>query len=675
MSMSSRPAPGVARRRRVVVGAGALSVALVAASALGRGGGHASAPNSRPSSQASTPTTVGVTPTTLAGAAPVTVDVASSVAEAWHLPSTLSRAVALAVNGKLTVYGGLRGSKSTIGDVVSFDASTGAATPAGTLARPVHDAAGAVLGTRTVIFGGGAQTVYDTVQAIDGQTGSVIGHLPTPRADLVAVPDGGRVLIVGGYDGTIWLPAVLATTDGVSFTTVGNLPEPVRYPVAGVVGGKLYVIGGENPDKTDSRAVQELDLATGQGRVIGRLSDGLKEASGVVLNGQLLVMGGISADKPSDLIRRLDPTTGTVAPIGRLPMAVSDAAVAAIGERAYLVGGNTTRPVDSVLSVQMTTATAATLPPPSAGTVVFDGHLLIADRGNNRLLVVDQNKNILWQYPSATAPAPAQGFYFPDDAFFARGGTQIVTNEEEQHTILVLSYPDGKLVSSYGHPDQPGSAPGYLNQPDDAFLLKNGQMIVADAKNCRITEINADMTFLRQIGTTGRCHTHNPPTGLAYPNGDTPLANGNILVSEINGSWVDELTLEGQLVWSLHLPLTYPSDPQQIGPDLYLIADYARPGGVYEFTREGKIVWSYAPASGEAMLDHPSLAELLPTGLISVNDDYRQRVVLIDPNQNKIVWQYGQTDHAGTGPNQLNTPDGFDLLAPDKTTPTHLATG
>jgi hypothetical protein len=75
------------------------------------------------------------------------------------------------------------------------------------------------------------------------------------------------------------------------------------------------------------------------------------------------------------------------------------------------------------------------------------------------------------------------------------------------------------------------------------------------------------------------------------------------------------------------------------------------------------------------MLDHPSLAERLPNGLISVNDDYRHRVILIDPTTNAIVWQYGQTDQPGTGLDQLNIPDGFDLLLPDHTTPLHSPTG
>jgi hypothetical protein len=80
-------------------------------------------------------------------------------------------------------------------------------------------------------------------------------------------------------------------------------------------------------------------------------------------------------------------------------------------------------------------------------------------------------------------------------------------------------------------------------------------------------------------------------------------------------------------------------------------------------------------ASGRNMLDHPSLAEVLPTGLICVNDDYRHRVAIIDPATKTIVWQYGLDDTAGSAPGLLNTPDGFDLLAPDGTTPTHPFTG
>jgi hypothetical protein len=309
-------------------------------------------------------------------------------------------------------------------------------------------------------------------------------------------------------------------------------------------------------------------------------------------------------------------------------------------------------------------------PPPA-----FAGRLLIADRGNDRLLLVDAAKHVLWTYPSRSAPAPPGGFYFPDDAFFVRHGTGIISNQEGNDTIVQIEFPSGRITWSYGHARVGRAAPGYLHEPDDAYLLRDGRVIVADANNCRIVVVSPGRQQMSQLGTSGSC-VHAPPRSLGYPNGDTPLPDGNVLVSEVHGSWISEYTLAGHLVWTVQLPrVGYPSDPQQIGPDRYLVADYARPGGLYEFDRAGRILWSYHPAAGHRMLNHPSLAEVLPGGDIAANDDYRDRVVIINPSTKKIVWEYGHDDHGGTAAGYLATPDGFDLLLPDKTTPTHPQTG
>src|SRR5438105_10195039 len=45
------------------------------------------------------------------------------------------------------------------------------------------------------------------------------------------------------------------------------------------------------------------------------------------------------------------------------------------------------------------------------------GYLLIADRGNNRILLVDGKKRILWRYPRP-GHRPVFPFRFDDDAFF-----------------------------------------------------------------------------------------------------------------------------------------------------------------------------------------------------------------------------------------------------------------
>jgi hypothetical protein len=652
------PDPSVYRRRRIVVATvTVLVIALVAYAATRPSSGGPKRPTAGP---------VKVTP-----AAPVL----RVTAAAWHLPGPVSRAVALAAGDQLRLLGGLGPANVTTPAIVQIDRASGQATPAGTLTDPVHDAAGVVLAHRDIVFGGGSGKVVATVQGVaeaaSGPT-SRLGALPSLRADLASVVVDGRAVIVGGYDGTAPTPDVLETSDGTTFTVVAKLPQPVRYPAVAALGQRVFVIGGELPGTTgDATTIQVIDIRARTATIAAHLPTPLSHAGAAVIEGSLYLFGGRSGGHAVDTVSRLDASTMTLNPVDHLPVANSDMAVATVAGTTYLLGGENEagKPVASVAQ-----AAFGSPPVPVAAGQPFAGRLLIADRGNNRLLLVDTAKNVGWRFPSATAPAPAEGFYFPDDAFFAKSGSAIITNEEDQHTIIMLGFPSGRELASYGHSGKPGSAPGYLNQPDDAYLLKDGSVTVADAKNCRLLFLNPDFTYQGQIGTDHRCR-HNIPKDVAYPNGDTPLANGNFLVSEINGSFVDEVRRDGTVVWSTHLAITYPSDPQQIGPDLYVIADYAKPGGIYEFTRDGTIVWSYVFPSGEAALDHPSLAEVLPNGLICVNDDYRHRVAIIDPVTKAIVWQYGLTDASGTGPNQLNTPDGFDLLAPDNTTPTHPQTG
>jgi hypothetical protein len=135
-----------------------------------------------------------------------------------------------------------------------------------------------------------------------------------------------------------------------------------------------------------------------------------------------------------------------------------------------------------------------------------------------------------------------------------------------------------------------------------------------------------------------------------------------MLITEITGSWIDAIGPHNKLLWTVQAPVAYPSDAQWLGHGRILLADYSSPGHILIMTKGGRVLWRYGPASGPGALDHPSLALRLPNGLIAVNDDYNDRVVLIDPAKKRIVWQYGITHQAGTADGFLNTPDGMDFL-------------
>src|SRR5262249_25257303 len=182
----------------------------------------------------------------------------------------------------------------------------------------------------------------------------------------------------------------------------------------------------------------------------------------------------------------------------------------------------------------------------------------------------------------------------------------------------------------------PAGPENHLNWPDDAYVLPDGTLIVADASRCRILFIRQHR-IVRQIGRTDGC-VHDPPRALGAVNGDTPLPDGGVLVSEINGSWIDNFSATGKLRWAFQAPLSYPSDPQPLPGGRILTADYASPGAAVIVNRQGRILWRYRPTSGWGVLSHPSLAIMLPNGNVAINDDFNHRVVVVDPHTRRIVW-------------------------------------
>ena len=309
---------------------------------------------------------------------------------------------------------------------------------------------------------------------------------------------------------------------------------------------------------------------------------------------------------------------------------------------------------------------------PGSDPAALPGDVLIADEDNRRLLLVDPYGRIRWQFPGPGALGRGQRFGPPDDTFVSPDGRSIVATQEENQTISVIDIATDRITRRYGHAGVPGSGPGYYYHPDDAMLLPGGQILVADILNCRILLSARGIT--RQLGSTSTACAHQPPRQFAQPNGAFPLTDGHYLITEILGDWVDEMSLDGHVYWSAHPPgVSYPSDTNEVSPGRYLVADYSYPGQVVIFTRAGQVVWRFRPA-GAAALNHPSLALPLPNGNILVNDDHNDRVIVISPKTNRIIWQYGHDGVPGRAAGYLDNPDGVDLAPPDSLLMAHAAT-
>lgn len=290
--------------------------------------------------------------------------------------------------------------------------------------------------------------------------------------------------------------------------------------------------------------------------------------------------------------------------------------------------------------------------------------------------MVAPDGTVIWEFPQPGDLSPGVTFVAPDDAFFTPDGRYILATQEDDSVISLIDIANRHIVWRYGTSGQPGRDPNHLSNPDDAIMLPNGDIILADIKNCRLLVLRPPQPApLEEIGQAGMGCVHTPPARWASPNGAFPMVDGHYLVTEINGDYVEEVDLQGHVYWSAHPPgESYPSDTNEVSPGVYLSAGYSKPGVIEEFNQASQALWTYQPVPGAAQLDHPSLALPLPNGMILANDDYNHRVIVIDPHTDQVVWQYGQTGVAGTGPGYLNDPDGVDLTPPDSLTSTHAPT-
>ena len=608
----------------------------------------------------------------------------------FHLQAPVEREVAVTDGRTIYLAGGLDATGRSVDGVFSLDPLTGALTLLGSLPMRVHDAAAAMISGRLFVFGGGSSQSTDTIQSFDLGTnrGRVAGHLPVALSDVSAGTVGGITYLVGGWDGTTTNATIYATSDGTRFRAVGHLPAGVRYAAVAVAGTDLVVAGGEDRNGRPVRTVSVFDTQGGTVTRIVTLPSPIAHAAAFSLGGAVYVVGGRGASGNALVdVWAIDPSSGTLTKKAPLARPVADAGVVSMPAQVWLIGGWRGAAVSQVLLASLDRASPSSplvgsvrvppslrgLPRDPSAVRPFAGRLLIADRGNDRLLVVNAKGHVIWRYPAPSLSAPSVPFYFPDDAFWVHRGRAILVNEEENHVLAEIAYPSGKTLWTYGQARSPGSGAGHLHQPDDVYPYPGGGVVVADALNCRILFFDPRGLPTRQIGATGNCTSGLPDT-VGYPNGDTPLPNGHLLVSELHGGAIDEVTATGHPVWTVHISsLPVPSDPQPL-PDgkTYIAVNYTYPGAVVRFRRDGKVLWTYRPTSGPGVLDHPSLAAWLPNGLVAVTDDFNDRVVLINPRSNRIVWQYGRLDVPGTADGYLHIPDGFDLLLPGGQTPLHV---
>lgn len=129
---------------------------------------------------------------------------------------------------------------------------------------------------------------------------------------------------------------------------------------------------------------------------------------------------------------------------------------------------------------------------PNSAELLGNGHILIADEGNNRVIEITRSGNIVWQYSKGISGA----------AFASRlpNGDTLIT--DSGHARIFEVTPSKQIVFQYftDTSRRSNSAP----DPSNAVRIAGGDTIIADQFNDRIIVINSAKQVVFQYGETNR---------------------------------------------------------------------------------------------------------------------------------------------------------------------------
>ena len=247
---------------------------------------------------------------------------------------------------------------------------------------------------------------------------------------------------------------------------------------------------------------------------------------------------------------------------------------------------------------------------------------MIADRDNNRIISSRRASDRL-ALPAAGDLRPGQQFAGPDDAFLSPDG-RASSPTRSSPTRSRASLARGPGSWSTGTRTSRAAPPATSRTPTTRTCCRR-LIQVADIINCRVVWSTGprDRALDR---ASGRVHARSADAAL-QPNGDTPLPDGGVLVTEIGG-WVDRSPPRPPAVVDQdadRLPVRRAAAPN----GNVLVAGFNTPG-TSTSSPPGESRLDLRAGLGPGRARPPVARGQLPNGMIAATDDWNHRVVLID---------------------------------------------
>ncbi|MFL6675907.1 MAG: hypothetical protein ACJ8LG_21775 [Massilia sp.] len=164
---------------------------------------------------------------------------------------------------------------------------------------------------------------------------------------------------------------------------------------------------------------------------------------------------------------------------------------------------------------------------------------------DNRVILVNRAGSIVWQY--GDAGVAGSGFNQLDTpvcasiflGFQRRFGPHVLITDQGNQRVIVVDR-SRRIVWQYGTTGMGGNGPNQLNDPNSAQLLDNGNILIADEGNNRVIEITPEFQLVQQLTAGGTLN------GAAFA---SRLSNGNTLITDANNNRVVEVNPSDAVVW------------------------------------------------------------------------------------------------------------------------------
>jgi hypothetical protein len=301
------------------------------------------------------------------------------------------------------------------------------------------------------------------------------------------------------------------------------------------------------------------------------------------------------------------------------------------------------------------------------------GNILITDQFNNRVIEIDRAGNIVWQFGNGPGDTSANAIAGTNDAervgnLTLMSGTGVppgaTTNCKKgcvDNRVLLVDQ-GGNIVWQYGQFGVTGFGPNQLNTPVQNTFLPNGNVLITDQGNERIIEVQrTDNSIVWQYGQNAAVGIH--PNQLNNPNAAELLANGHILISDENNNRAIEVThtTPSHIVatFTAHGTVSGVAFASRLPNGNTLITD-SNNARIVEVDAKDNPVWQYLtntrPGSNPTPL--PTRAVRLANGNTLISDQFNDQVIEVNPSM-VIVASYGMINIPGYSPSsavQMNAP-------------------